>query len=159
METTSHAAHDAGARRPWHLWVMALLGLLWNGGGGGKNYLDVKAAEPEFHAQQAEALGITPDVVAAYFANYPLWAEIAYGFGVWGAVAGSLLLLFCIRHAVIAFWSSLIGFLGGVVYGVLVPFEGMQNIAFWWGFSAVIALTIVLQLYYAQRMSSAGVLR
>ena len=150
---------EIAAKTPWHIWVVGILGLLWNGGGGGKNYFDVKMATPEFHAQQAEALGTTPEVVTAYFEAYPLWADIAYGFGVWGAVAGSLLLLFKSRHAVIAFWSSLIGFLGGVVYGVMNPFEGMQNVGFFWAFSAVIALTIVAQLYYAQRMTKAGVLK
>ena len=150
---------ETGAKAPWHIWLVGILGLLWNGGGGGKNYIDVKMATPEFHAIQAEALGTTPEVVATYFENSPLWADIAYGFGVWGAVAGSLLLLFRSRHAVLAFWSSLIGFLAGVVYGVLNPFEGMENIGFWWIFSAVIALTIVVQLYYAQRMTKSGVLK
>jgi len=146
-------------KAPWHLWVVGILGLLWNGGGGGKNYLDVKTATPEFHATQAEALGTTPEIVSAYFENYPLWADVFYGFGVWGAVAGSVLLLLRSRFAVWAFWSSLIGFLGGVVYGVMNPIEGMQNLGFVWIFSAVIALTIVAQLYYAQRQTKTGVLR
>lgn len=151
--------NGAATKAPWHLWVIGILGVVWNGLGGGKNYLDVKMPTAEFRDQQAEGFGTSPEAVAAYFEAYPLWADIAYGFGVWGAVAGTLLLLFRSRHAVIAFWSSLIGFLVGVVYGTLYPVDGMQNYGFVWIFSAVIGLTIVLQLYYAHRMTKAGVLK
>ncbi|MEE4289055.1 MAG: hypothetical protein V2J14_06775 [Erythrobacter sp.] len=146
-------------KTPWHLWVVAVLGLLWNGGGGASNYINVKLATPEFFAAQAEALGTTPAIVTEYFGTYPLWADILYGLGVWGAVAGSVLLLARSRFAIIAFWASLIGFLGGVVYGVLNPIEGLQNPGLFWGFSAVVGLTLVLQLVYASRMAKAGVLR
>ncbi|MEQ8771998.1 MAG: hypothetical protein RIC51_04065, partial [Erythrobacter sp.] len=150
--------NGARARTPWHVWVVGVIGLLWNGGGGAANYLEVKQASPEFFAQQAEMLGTTPEVVSDYFANYPLWADIAYGFGVWGAVAGSVLLLLRSRFAGLAFALSAIGFVFGVVYQLVAPLEGLSAGVFFWGFNAVIFSTIIGQWLYARWMAKAGVL-
>ena len=44
-----------------------------------------------------------PQVLLAWIDGFPLWAQAAWALGVWGSVAGSLLLLLRSRHAVLAF--------------------------------------------------------
>lgn len=149
---------NAVPKTPWHLWVVGILGLLWNGMGG-KNYVDLRAATDELYAAQAEGFGTTPEIVAAYYESYPLWAEIAYGFQVWAAIAGSILLLLRSRYAEPAFWLALIGFLVNAGHGVINPVEGTQNVGFIAVITIAIGLLIALQLYYAMRMRKAGVLR
>jgi hypothetical protein len=157
--TDAIVRNGARAKAPWHLWVVGVLGLLWNGGGGGANYLQVKRASPEFFAQQAEMLGTSPEVVSDYFANYPLWADIAYGFGVWGAVGGSILILLRSRFAALAFALSAVGFVLGIIYQLIAPLEGVSAGVFFWGFNAVIFATIIGQWLYARWMTKAGALR
>ena len=45
----------------------------------------------------------------AFFASFPVWMKAFWAIGVWGAIAGSLLLLLRSRHAVTAFGLSLAG--------------------------------------------------
>ncbi len=146
-------------KTPMHLWIVGVLSLLWNAGGGGQNYLAVKSATPEYYAQQGEAIGVSGDVVRAYMESYPLWANIAFGIGVWCAVLGSILLLFRSRFAAPAFALSLAGFLAGVIYQTINPIPGMDSMTLYWVMNTVIGLSIALFWYYARRMTVAGVLR
>ena len=150
---------EPAAKTPWHIWVMGLVGLLWHGGGGGSNYISVKTATPEFYQQQADALGTSAEIVTTYMESYPLWANIAYGVAVWGAVLGSLLLLFRNRYAVLCFALSLVAYLVNVVHQLVRPIEGVEAMGFYWGFSAFIGVTIAAFWFYAKKMRDAGVLR
>jgi hypothetical protein len=87
---------------------------------------------------------------------FPVWVMAAWAFGVWGALAGSLLLLLRSRFAVHAFALSLAGLAASTVYQVMLPAEesmplGVMNLVIW-----VIAIAL---LYYAIRQRKAGVLR
>ena len=132
------------SRAPWHFWLAGIVSLLWNSIGA---YFYIQARlDPD--AVMAKATSAMRD----YVAHMPLWADIGYGFGIWGSFAGSVLLLLRSRHAVTAFWVSLIGaavsFAGQAAAGVLRPTEPV-----------IILAIIALQLWYGYRAAGKGYLR
>ena len=70
---------------PAHLWIVAILGTLWNGLVGFDFAMTV-TANPAYLAQYEL------DVVA-YFMKLPTWFVAFWALAVWGGLAGSLLLL------------------------------------------------------------------
>lgn len=131
-------------RPPLSFWVVALLGLLWNGFGA---YLYTLS-----NLGDAELLASAPPAMRAYIATMPLWAHIAWALGIWGSLAGSVLMLLRSRHAVAAFAVSLIGAAGSFaaqgLAGVLEPAQPILILAL-----------IVFQIWYARTARSAGNLR
>ena len=131
-------------KAPVSFWIVTGLGLLWNGFGA---YLYIIA-----RLDPAAVMGSAPPEMQDYVANMPLWANIGYGFGVWGSVAGSVLMLLRSRHAVTAFLISLVGavvsFSGQALAGVLQPAE-----------PTVILVVIVFLWWYTRRQTAAGVLK
>ncbi|MFM6931728.1 MAG: hypothetical protein ACKOUT_05745 [Novosphingobium sp.] len=133
-----------GTKAPTTYWVMAGLGFLWNCIGA---YMYIQAR-------------LNPDVIMAgapqeirdYVANMPLWANIGYGFGIWGSVAGSVLMLLRSRHAPTAFLVSFVGaaisFLGQFLAGVLGPAE-----------PTMILVIIVALWWYSRRAATQGILK
>jgi hypothetical protein len=135
-----------------HLWIVGGVSVLWNAFGC-FDYLMTQTRNQTYLA------GFT-DPQRVYFESFPLWTEAAWAFGVWGALAGSLLLLARSRHAVAAFAVSLAGLAVSTVYQYVLsaPPEEMKtgamvamNLAIW-------AVAIGL-LAYALRMRRRGVLR
>lgn len=96
------------ARAPVHLWIVGILALLWNGYGAFE-YVMAQTRNAAYLAQVSEA-----DL--AYLDSFPGWALAAWALGVWGGVAGSLLLLARSRHAEFAFGLSLAGLLVATIY-------------------------------------------
>ena len=143
---------DGSARTPRHLWVVGGLGTIWNAFGA-FDYVMTQTRN------QAYLAGFT-DPQRAYFESFPLWMEAVWAFGVWGGLAGSLLLLVRSRWAVAAFAVSLAGLAASTVYQYVLnaPPEDMtggvmmaMNLVIW---AAAIGL-----LLYAIRMRRRGVLR
>ena len=137
-------ATTARTGAPWQFWTIAVLGLLWNCIGV---YFYIQARlDPD--AVMTGATGEMRD----YVANMPLWANIGYGFGIWGSFAGSVLMVLRSRYAVSAFWVSLIGaivsFAGQAVAGVLRPAEPV-----------VILAVIAFLLWYSYRAVAKNYLR
>lgn len=133
---------------PWHLWVIGVLTLLFNAMG-------VLSYTMTMLGRLAE-LGMTPDQIA-FMNSYPAWANALWALGVWGAFAGSALVLLRSKLAVAAMLAALVGLIGTTVYNyalIEVP-ANMQapalDVAIW-------AVTLLL-LFYARRMAAAGVLR
>lgn len=136
-------------RTPWHLWVIAPVTLLFNLLGI-TSYLTVKLG------MMAEA-GMTPTQIA-FMQAYPAWATTVWAMGVWGAFAGSLLLLFKSRWAVAAMSVALTGLVGVTIaemFVLEVPPEMQTPI----GLRGAIWLVTLFLLLYARRMAAAGVLR
>lgn len=136
------------AKAPWHLWLVGIGTLLFNGMGV-LSYMMTKLD------MLAEA-GMTPDQIA-FMQSYPVWANAFWALGVWGALAGSLLLLLRSKLAVPAMAVATVGLIGTTIYNyalIDVP-ESMQapllDVAIW-------TVTLFL-LFYARRMAAAGVLR
>ena len=136
------------AEVPWHLWLIGGLSLLFNAMGV-ISYTMTKLD------MLAEA-GMTPDQIA-FMNAYPAWASAFWALGVWGAFAGSVLLLMRSRYAVPAMVVATIGLVGTTIYnyGLIEVPAAMEapalDIAIW-------AVTLSL-LLYVRRMTAAGVLK
>jgi hypothetical protein len=141
-----------GTRTPAHLWVVAILAVLWNAFGG-FDYLMTQTHNEKYLA------GFT-DPQRVYLDSFPLWMEAAWAFGVWGGVAGSLLLLARSRYAVAAFAVSLAGLAVSTVYQNVLSSPPAEMTG-----GAMLAMNLVIWavaiglLVYAMRMRRKGVLR
>lgn len=104
-------ATTAEGRTPAHVWIVGILALLWNAYGCFE-YVMTQTANQAFLAKYpADAL--------AYFNSLPAWLTAFWAIGVWGGLAGALLLLVRNRYAVLAFALSLIGIVVGIGYQYL----------------------------------------
>ncbi len=142
---------------PWHLWVVGILGTLWNGFGATDYTMTQIGNRGWFSAMGFD--GATTDAMLAYVDSFPIWAHAAWALGVWGGLAGSLLLLFHRRLAVPAFVVSLVGAIVSLIYSatVEVPAElvDVSNASIMY---LVVAIALFL-LWYAWTMGKRGVLR
>lgn len=143
---------DGRARTPVHLWAVGVVSGLWNAMGV-TDYVMTQTRNRAWLAQ------MTADQIA-WFDRAPMIAHASWAFGVWGALAGSLLLLARSRHAVVAFALSLAGLAVNTGYQLTAPLpsghmDGTVALAF---HAAIWAVAIAL-LVYALRMRKRGVLR
>ena len=76
---------------PWHFWAVGILALVWNGFGA-TDYLMTQLENRGWFAFMGmdEA---TTDVALAWIAAQPAWMSALWALGVWGGLAGALLLL------------------------------------------------------------------
>ena len=97
------------------------------------------------------------NVEIAYFAQAPVWSNAAWALGVWGALAGSILLLARSRYAVMAVAVAIVGLLGVNIwqYAISDMPDSLRNP----GLTVAIWITTLFMLFYASRMTRAGVLR
>ena len=149
----THAPTD-GARTPLHLWIIGALALVWNGFGA-TDYTMTRLRNTDYLATMMH--GVDPNATLAYIDSLPLLAGIGWGFGVWGALVGTLLLLARRRHAVIAYLASLVGAV--VSFSIQLTRdntpEGMDDPVI-----PIVITTIALGLLlYASAMRKRGVLR
>ena len=145
-------------KTPWHLWVIGLVALVWNAGGA-FDYLMTQTRNMEYLTGGAQSIGVPVDVMVGYYTTFPAWADACWAFGVWGAVAGSLLLLLRSRFAFHAFAVALLGLIGTTIYTAASDIPEGLSTPFSWIFTAVIFLVTILLIFYARRMTAAGVLR
>lgn len=135
---------------PLHLWIVAVVSLLWNLIGVTDYTMTNLRSEAYLNA-----MGVTTKMMDMVDA-FPAWSVAAWALGVWGAFAGSLLLMFRSRFAVHAFAASLMGLAITTAYQASLPADeslgfGAINVVIW-------AIAIAL-LWYARRQRQAGVLR
>jgi hypothetical protein len=138
------------AKLPLHFWIVSGLSLVWNAFGA------VDYVLTQFH-NEAYLQQFTPEQ-RAHFDSFPAWMEAAWALGVWGAIAGSLLLLLRNKHAVTAFAVSLAGLAVSTVWQVAFSATRLSELfttANWIMF-AVIWIGAVALLYYAWRQGQAG---
>jgi hypothetical protein len=139
-------------KAPWHLWVIGGLSLLWNLGG----VFDYLMSQ----LQVESYLGAMTPEQRAYFDGFPIWAVVFWALGVWGAFAGSILLLLRSRYAAAAFAISLIGLLVNTMYLFAAEGAGVVELL-GRGALAFTALLIIVALalwLYARSMARKGVL-
>lgn len=145
MASTARAA-------PAHLWIVGILALLWNGYGS-YDYLMTMTRNQAYLSQ------FTADQIA-YWESLPEWLTAFWALGVWGGLAGAVLLLVRSRYSVWAFGISLVGALVGMIYPMVamqVPDslkEGMMAVIPW-----VIIIIAAFLFWYAWNMDKKGVLR
>jgi hypothetical protein len=137
-----------GVKTPWHLWVIGGVTLLWNAIGA----FSYTVTRLGMLAQ----LGMTRADIA-FFDSHPAWSNAFWALGVWGALFGSMLLLFRSRWAVTSLIVSIVGLIGTTIYQnfmTQVP-ENLKSLPF----DAMIWIIALALLYYAVKMRKAGVLR
>jgi hypothetical protein len=137
--------------RPWHLWLVGIIGGLWSAMGVVSfvlTQMKVEAVMTRFPPQQRE-----------YFESFPLWAVAFWAIGVFGGVIGCLLLLLKNRLAFPVLLASLIGAivsnLGGLF--LLGGMEVMRETDAL-GFTVFPVIVAAYLAYYARVMSKKGVL-
>ena len=143
------------AATPWHLWLVGLLSLAWNGYGA-FDYIQTTTRGEAY--MRAAGMG---DEMIAYYTAMPTWMYVPWTLGVWGAVIGSLLLLARSRWAVHAFALSLIGAAISLVYSKFInpPPPPPPALAMMQWAPYVIVVIAVLLLWYASAMAKKAVLR
>lgn len=141
----------APAKTPWHLWVVGVLTLLWNGYGGYDYYMT--------ESNNAGYMAMFTEEQRTYFASLPAWEVATWAVGVWGGVLGSILLLLRSKFAVIVYAIALAGLIVSYVYlyGMTdgVRITGQMTLIM----SAIIALIAIGELVYSWWASGKGVLR
>lgn len=140
------------AKAPCHLWVVAVLSLLWNLFGA-MDFVMTQTRNPAY------LKAFTPAQLE-YFNHFPLWAVLAWGVAVWGGVFGSGLLLIRRHQAAPLFLASLAGMAltdlhSYVLTDGLTVMGGPKALVF----ASVIFVIGVLLLVYARAMTRRGVLR
>jgi hypothetical protein len=147
----SEAQETKTPGRPWHLWLIGIIGGLWSSIGVISfvlTQMNVEAVMSRFPPQQRE-----------YFESFPLWAVAFWAIGVFSGVIGCLLLLLENRLAFHVLLASVIAaivfnlaglfLLGGMK--VMVETGGL-------GFTVFPILFAAFLAYYAHAMSKKGVL-
>ena len=141
------------AATPWHLWAVGVISLLWNGFGGYDFTMSVTQGETYWRAA-----GMT-DAMIAYYNAMPTWMYVPWVLGVWGAVAGSILLLMRNKLAVPAFAVSLLGAVGNLVYGLANPMPPLPEAMAMMSYMPWVIVGIAALLaFYAWSMGKKGVL-
>jgi hypothetical protein len=134
------------------LWVIGILSLLWNCFGC-YDYLMTNLKNQAYLAQ------FNPDILA-YMDKLPAWTTGFWALGVWGGLAGAVLLLMRSRYAVWLYGVSLIGAVVGLGYQMFLTKmpaamnEGAMRFMPW-----VIILLAAFQLWYSWNEEKKGVLR
>lgn len=140
-----------GRSAPVHLWIVGIIALLWSAFG----CYDYAMTET---ANQAYLAKMPADAVA-YMNTLPKWLTAMWAIGVWGGLAGSVLLLMRSRYAVWLYALSLVGAVVGLGYQMFMTRQpasmttgGMQYMP--WVIIAVCAFL----LWYSWSMEKKGVL-
>jgi hypothetical protein len=132
-------------------WLVPALGLAWNSFG---IYQFISSATAS--RESLALMGATPDQAALY-AGLPGWMTVAFALGVFGGLAGSLLLGLQRKAALPVLAASLAAYIvlyvGDITEGVFAAF-GMQQVAI---LTAVVLIAVGL-LLFGLRARNRGVL-
>lgn len=135
-------------KRPWHMWVVGIMTLLWNGSGA-----------VTFLLAQLGMLSNLSAEEMAYYAAQPLWFVILVNIATWGAFFAGIALLFKSRQAFNLFGLSL----GMIVLTDLIDLVSGTHRALAEEGAMVMTLMVLviacLQLLYSWRWKKFGVLK
>jgi hypothetical protein len=148
----AYASNEFGERvkTPVHLWIVAVLSLLWNLVGA----FDYLATQTRMESYMSQFTQEQLD----YFYGIPAWAVSGWAIGVWGAVVGSVGLLLRKKWAEWAFCLSLFGMAVSSIHSFLLS-NGMEIMGS--GavvFSLVIWIVAIFLYVYSRKQAKAGVL-
>ena len=132
-------------------WIVAVLSLLWNAFGA----LDYTLTNLRYAAY----LKNFPTEMVQVIDAMPVWTLAAWALGVWGALAGSILLLIRSRFAIHAFAVSLLGLAVSSSYQFTLDLPASLDTKGMNAMMLVIWIIAVGLLLYAIRMRRQGVLR
>ncbi len=140
-------------KTPWHLWLVGLLATAFNAIG----VVDFVLYRIQGAAYQT-SMGMTAEQVAHY-QQLPGWVHLVWTTGVFSALAASLLLLLRKRLAAPVFALSLAAFLLSLFYTYVLAGAGAVMGLQMAATSAVIAVLLLLFVWYARAMAQRGLLR
>ena len=109
-----------------HLWIIGVLAVLWNCIGC-YDYLMTRMRDTDYLAKMMP--NVDPNAMLAWIDGFPIWAQFGWGLGVWGGLAGSVLLLLRSRWAVWGLGLSLVGAVLGLGYQIVAapPLAGADD--------------------------------
>jgi len=142
--------NDKPAGTPAHLWIVAILAILWNAIGAfdySATQLRLESYMNQFSQEQLD-----------FFYSFPAWLDAAWAIAVWGSLIASFGLLLRMRWAVWLFGVAIVAMLITSVHnlvlsdGVTVMGEGAI------AFSALIWVIALALYFYSAAMAKRGVL-
>lgn len=143
---------QATTKVPISYWVVSIIGLFWNAIGG-LDYTMTRLRNVDYLKNAGD-----PYLLLAWIDSFPLWAQMAWAMGVWGSVAGSLLMLVRSRHAASAFVVSLIGAVASFGYQSFSLPDEMSS-ATNRGIAFMILLSILFLWQFSRREIAKGIMR
>ncbi len=136
---------------PWWFWVIAVLAILWNSGGV-MDFTMTHTANEAYMANFTEAQ-------RNYFYSFPLWANIAWAVGVFGAFLGSVLLALRSRFAWHLFVASFAGMVISFAYQFMSHAPASLYSAGAIAFTIAIWVVALLLVWFANKMRQRTILR
>lgn len=145
-------------KAPWHLWAVGAVSVLWNAFGA-YDYTMTQTGNAAYLEAAASQMGVTAQQAYDYFASFPAWMVVFWALGVWGALAGSILLLMRSRFAVAGFALSLLGLAVSTLYQVVATVPDWVETGTNAAMTVIIWSVATFLLIYAVSMVRKGVLR
>jgi len=137
-------------KTPIHLWIVAILAVLWNAVGA----FDYVATQYRIESYMGQ---FTPEQLE-YFYGFPVWMDAAWAIAIWASVLGSLSLLLRKAWAVWLFGISILGLATSSVYSFILS-DGMAVMGSEGAtFTAVIWVIALFLYFYAKAMAARRVL-
>ncbi len=136
---------------PLSFWMIAVVSLLWNMFGAYDYTMT--------NLRDADYLSNFPPEMMPFLDAMPAWATTFWALGVWGSLAGSVLLLLRSRHAVSAFLVSLVGALVSFAHQYSSDMPDSLKTPGFLAMSAMIIAAVVFFWWYARRTREQGILR
>lgn len=143
--------NDTATKTPVHLWIVAVLAILWDAVGA-FDYAATQFGIESYMSQFTEAQ-------LEYFYSFPAWVVGAWAIAVWGSLLAAFGLLFRKAWAVWLFGLAIAAMLVTTVYNFALTngaeIMGQAGVAF----TAVIWVIAIALFLYARAMAKRGVLR
>ena len=137
-------------KTPIHLWIVAILAVLWNAVGA-FDYIATQFRLVSYIGQ------FTPEQLDYIFA-FPAWMDAAWAIAVWASVLGSLSLLMRKAFAVWLFGISILGLAVSSIYNFVLS-DGMAVMGSGGTtFTAVIWIVALFLYFYSKAMAARRVI-
>ena len=134
-----------------HLWVVAVLAVLWNAMGA----FDYSATQLKLEFYMSQFTQEQLD----YFYSFPSWVDASWAIAVWSSLLASFCLLLRKAWAVWLFGLAILGLATSTLYNFALSnglaMMGPEAAVF----SAVIWVIAIMLFFYARAMSKKGVLQ
>ena len=137
-------------KTPIHLWIVAILAVLWNAVGA----FDYVATQYQLESYIGQ---FTPEQLDYFFA-FPVWMVAAWAIAVWASVLRSLSLLMRKAFSVWLFGISILGLAVSSIYNFVLS-DGMAVMGSEGAtFTAVIWIIALFLYFYSKAMAARRVL-
>lgn len=148
MNTLTNSRTTFASRAPTWFWAAAAFGLIWNVYGV-YQFMGTFSQTTE----SLTAAGMTAEQAAIYLA-LPAWITVVFAIGVFGGLAGSVVLMLRKAVAVPVFTVSLVGYIalfsGDYAYGI---FENIPTQLAILVFVVVVAAALLALAWFARKSS------